>query len=47
MAYRVRVKAYVLDTQYEAAFETDLNLRIMKAFKEQEIHPPSILHRYT
>ena len=47
MAYRVRVKAYVLDTQYEAAFETDLNLRIMKAFKEQEIHPPSILHRNT
>jgi small-conductance mechanosensitive channel len=45
MAYRVRVKAYVLDTQYEAAFETDLNLRIMKTFKEKEIHPPSILHR--
>ncbi|MDD7986303.1 mechanosensitive ion channel [Lentisphaera marina] len=45
MAYRVRVKAYVLDIQYEAAFETDLNLRIMKAFKTHEIHPPSILHR--
>ncbi|WDE97481.1 mechanosensitive ion channel [Lentisphaera profundi] len=45
MAYRVRVKAYVLDTQYEAAFETDLNLRIMKAFKDQQIQPPSILHR--
>jgi small-conductance mechanosensitive channel len=42
---RLRLKAYVLDTQYEKAFETDVNLRVMRAFAEQHIAPPAILHR--
>lgn len=42
---RLRLKAYVLDTQYEKEFETDVNLRVMRAFAEQRIQPPAMLHR--
>jgi hypothetical protein len=35
----------VLDTKYEKAFETDVNLRVMRAFREASIQPPAILHR--
>ena len=47
VAVRLRLKAYVLDTRYEKAFETDVNLRVMKTFRERGIHPPAILHRTT
>lgn len=42
---RLRLKAYVLDTRYEKAFETDVNLRVMEAFRQHSIEPPAILHR--
>jgi small-conductance mechanosensitive channel len=42
---RLRLKAYVLDTQYEKAFETDVNLRVMRAFEQHGIAPPAILYR--
>ncbi len=45
IAVRFRLKAYVLDTRYEKAFETDVNLRVMEAFREAGIQPPAILHR--
>ena len=45
VAVRLRLKAYVLDTRYEKAFETDVNLRVMRAFGEHGIAPPAILHR--
>jgi len=45
IAVRFRLKAYVLDTRYEKAFETDVNLRVMQAFREAGIQPPAILHR--
>ncbi len=45
ISIRVRLKAYVLDTRYEKAFETDVNLRVMQAFREERIQPPAILHR--
>lgn len=45
LAVRLRVKAYVLDTRYEKAFETDVNMRIMDAFAEAEIHAPAIVVR--
>lgn len=38
---RIRLKAYVLDTRHEKAFETDVNLRVLRAFQAQAIHPPS------
>jgi len=45
VAVRLRLKAYVLDTRYEKAFETDVNLRVMDAFRTDHIGPPAILHR--
>jgi len=45
VAVRLRLKAYVLDTQYEQLFQTDVNLRVMRAFEVHRIGPPAILHR--
>jgi len=45
VALRVRLKAYVLDTQYEKAFETDVTLRVLDGFREAGIQPPAVLHR--
>lgn len=45
IAVRLRLKAYVLDTQYEKSFETDVNLRVMRAFEDHRIGPPAMLHR--
>jgi len=45
VAVRRQLKAYVLDTRYEKAFESDVNLRVMHAFAEHRIGPPAILHR--
>ncbi len=45
VALLLRLKAYVLDTRYEKAFETDVTLRVLDAFAENGIRPPAILHR--
>jgi small-conductance mechanosensitive channel len=45
MAVRLRAKAYVLDVQYEKAFETDVTERVLMAFREHAVLPPAILHR--
>lgn len=45
LALRVRLKAYVLDTKFEKAFETDVTLRVMQAFAEEHIGPPALLHQ--
>ncbi|PRQ05908.1 Mechanosensitive channel MscK precursor [Enhygromyxa salina] len=45
VAVRLRLKSYVLDTKYEKAFETDVNLRVLGAFREHSIMPPAVLHR--
>jgi len=42
---RLSLKAYVLDTRYEKAFETDVNLRVLEAFQSSRISPPAVLHR--
>jgi small-conductance mechanosensitive channel len=42
---RVRLKAYVLDTQFEKQFVTDVTLRVHEAFAENGIQPPALLHR--
>ena len=39
-AVRLRAKGYVLDIHYEKAFETDVTLRVMEAFKANKIGPP-------
>jgi small-conductance mechanosensitive channel len=45
IAIRLRLKAYVLDTKYEKAFESDVTLRALEAFAKHGIGPPAILHR--
>lgn len=47
VAIRLRVKAYVLDTRFEKDFETDVNIRVLKAFRRHNIDSPAILHRDT
>lgn len=47
VAIRLRVKAYVLDTRFEKDFETDVNIRVLKAFRQHSIDSPAILHRET
>ena len=47
VAVRLRAKSYVLDTRYEKAFETDVNMRVMDAFGAEGIVPPAILVRST
>lgn len=44
-AVRLRLKVYVLDTRYEKVFETDINLRVMRAFNDAGIGPPAVLQR--
>jgi small-conductance mechanosensitive channel len=45
VAMQLRLKAYVLDTQYEKTFVTDVTLRVHEAFTAEGIQPPAILHR--
>jgi len=45
LALRLRLKAYVLDTRYEKAFESDVNLRVLKAMRVHGVQPPAVLHR--
>lgn len=45
LAVRLRAKAYVLDVQFEKAFETDVTERVLAGFREARIAPPAVLHR--
>jgi small-conductance mechanosensitive channel len=45
VALRIRLKLYVLDTQYEKAMETDVTLRVIDAFAKHDVQPPAVLHR--
>lgn len=40
---RLRLKAYVLDTRYEKAFETDVNIRVLTTFQEKNISAPNAM----
>ena len=45
VAVRLRAKAYVIELQYEKAFESDVSQRILEAFAREGILPPAVLHR--
>lgn len=47
VAYQLKARPYVLDVKYEKAFETDVHIRVQKAFREHGIQPPAVLHRQT
>lgn len=40
-ALRLRAKAYVLDTHYEKAFESDVHQRVLTAFQAAGVLPPA------
>jgi small-conductance mechanosensitive channel len=45
VAFEIKGRPYVLDVKYEKAFETDVHIRVQKAFREAGIQPPAVLHR--
>lgn len=47
LAVRLRLKVYVLDTRYEKALESDVTMRVLKAFSKHDIQPPAVIHRQT
>lgn len=46
-AMHIKARPYVFDCKYEKAFETDVHLRVAKAFRTHGIKPPAILVRST
>ena len=45
VAFHIKARPYVFDCKYEKPFETDVHFRVLEAFRERGIHPPSVLHR--
>jgi len=45
VAIHIKARPYVLDTKYEKAFETDVHLRVLEAFREHGVRPPAVLIR--
>jgi small-conductance mechanosensitive channel len=45
VAFHLKARPYVFDCKYEKPFETDVHFRVLEAFREHGIHPPSVLHR--
>lgn len=45
VAVQLKARPYVFDCKYEKAFETDVHLRVLEAFRQQQVAPPAVLHR--
>jgi small-conductance mechanosensitive channel len=45
VAIHLKARPYVFDVKYEKAFETDVHLRVLDAWREHAILPPAVLHR--
>lgn len=45
VAMHLKCRPYVFDCKYEKPFETDVHLRVARAFRERGIQPPAVLHR--
>ncbi|CAN5923893.1 mechanosensitive ion channel [soil metagenome] len=45
IAMHIKARPYVFDCKYEKPFETDVHLRVAKAFRAHGIHPPAMLLR--
>jgi small-conductance mechanosensitive channel len=45
VAFHLKARPYVFDCKYEKPFETDVHFRVLEAFRQQGIQPPSVLHR--
>jgi small-conductance mechanosensitive channel len=47
VAVELKARPYVFDCRYEKPFETDVHLRVFKAFREAGIEPPAVLVRHS
>ena len=47
VAFHLKARPYVFDCKYEKPFETDVHFRVLEAFHQRGIQPPSVLHRST
>lgn len=47
VAMHIKARPYVFDCKYEKPFETDVHLRVAKAFREHGIQAPAVLLRKT
>lgn len=47
VAMHIKARPYVFDCKYEKPFETDVHLRVAKAFRAHRIGPPAMLVRKT
>lgn len=45
VAFHLKARPYVFDCKYEKPFETDVHFRVLEAFRERGILPPSVYHR--
>ena len=45
VAMNLKARPYVFDCKYEKPFETDVHFRVARAFRENGIMPPAVLHR--
>jgi small-conductance mechanosensitive channel len=45
VAFHLTARPYVFDCKYEKPFETDVHFRVLEAFRERGIQPPSVIHR--
>lgn len=45
VAFHLKARPYVFDCKYEKPFETDVHFRVLEAFREHGIEPPTVLHR--
>ncbi|MEY4546060.1 MAG: Mechanosensitive channel MscK precursor [Pseudomonadota bacterium] len=45
IAFQIKARPYVLDVKHEKAFETDVHIRVQRAFLERDVQPPALLHR--
>jgi small-conductance mechanosensitive channel len=45
VAFHLKARPYVFDCKYEKPFETDVHFKVLEAFRERGILPPSLLHR--
>lgn len=44
-AMHLKARPYVFDCKYEKPFETDVHIRVRKAFRMHGVLPPAVLHR--
>ncbi len=45
VVFHLKARPYVFDCKYEKPFETDVHFRVLEAFRDHGIAPPTVLHR--